>query len=141
MKIFLLFIIVSITFLFTKKSDAYSFENNFPLDSALKNFQFDIPQDSVNFNYICKAIMKMYPIHCAMGPTGCDKCKEYAKEKKYCFIGLLHKGGKFQRPMMQYDLTGTKTWYEFDQFKIFDSEEEAIEYSKKNSIEFMEEEN
>jgi hypothetical protein len=52
----------------------------------------------------------------------------------------LYKGGKIQRPMMQLNLLGTRDWYEFDQFKIFDSETEAIAYSKENSIKILEEE-
>jgi|WetSurMetagenome_2_1015567.scaffolds.fasta_scaffold74396_2 hypothetical protein len=140
MKKFILFIVISITFLFIKSADCHYSEDNYHLDSLTNKIELNILQDSANYNYICKVIMKMYPIHCAMGPMGCEKCKEYSKEKKYCFIGLLHKGGKFQRPMMQLDLTGTKTWYEFDQFKIFNSEEEAIEYSKKNSIRILDEE-
>jgi hypothetical protein len=140
MRIFYVFIVISITFLFIKRADCYCSENNFLLDSISNRIEFYTSIDSANYNYISKVMIKMYPIHCAMGPTGCEKCKEFSKEKKYCFIGLLHKGGKFQRPIMQLDLTGTKTWYEFDQFKIFDSEEEAIEYSKENSIKILEEE-
>jgi hypothetical protein len=139
MKNFFFFLVISFTLFFINSANCYYAKNNFLLDSLTNKIELYTLRDSANYNYISKVIMKMYPIHCAMGPLGCEKCKEYSKEKKYCFIGILHRGGKIQRPMMQLDLTGTKTWYEFDQFIIFNSEEEAIEYSKENSIRILEE--
>jgi hypothetical protein len=140
MRIFFFVIIVSITLTFAKKSDCYYNDNNFLLDSISDNIQSYSTKDSSDFKYISKVIIKMYPIHCKRGPAGCEKCNEFSKEKKYCFVGILQKGGKIQRPMMEINLIGIKTWYEFDQFKIFNTEEEAIEYSKDNSIRVLEEE-
>ncbi|MFA5404444.1 MAG: hypothetical protein WC358_05880 [Ignavibacteria bacterium] len=140
MKTLLLFLAITIALPFINKSDCYSTDNNFCSDSLLQSIDFRISQDSTGYHYVEKVIIKMYPIHCKRGPQGCDKCKEYTKEMKYCFIGLLNRGGIYQRPLIQLNLAGEKVWYEFDQFKIFDSEEEALEYSKESSIKIIEKE-
>lgn len=141
MRVFLLSVIVLIVFLFANKSDSYISNNNSSMDSSvLKDSRITNTLDSADYNYICKVIIKKYPVHCARGSSICEKCKEYSKEKKFCLIGVLYKGGKIQRPMIQLNILGTRNWYEFDQFEIFDSETEAIAYSKENSIKILEEE-
>jgi|GEM_PF-2695088 len=96
--------------------------------------------DTISTEYIETVLIKMSPVHCARGPQACDKCKEYAKQNKYCLLGLLHRGGDIARPMIELDLAGIKTWYEFDQLKIFENDEEALKYAEENKIRIVKKE-
>jgi len=79
-------------------------------------------------------IKKMTIPHCARGPTGCDKCKEAAKEEKICLLRIYFKAGNVARPMTEIVVNGEKILAEYDVMKIFNDEVEAKEYAKKNSI-------
>lgn len=80
-------------------------------------------------------IVKLTPFHCARGIRGCEKCKALAEEgEKYCLIDIFPGGGEIARPIMQVEFKGGKIWAEFDLLMIFEHEQEAQEYSKKNNV-------
>lgn len=79
-------------------------------------------------------IKKRAQIHCARGPKWCNKCQEMAREKKYCLMELFPKPGNVARPVAEFTIDGEKQMCEFDIIKVFDSDKEAKEYAKANSI-------
>jgi len=80
----------------------------------------------------------MVPFHCQKGAPSCAKCQALKEEgPKYCLLDLMGRGGMIARPMMQLEWEGEMVWFEYDFLKIFDNDDEAIEYAKENNIEIM----
>ena len=85
-----------------------------------------------------KLIKKMSQIHCARGPSRCEKCRKLEEEgKKFCLIKAYLKAGKIARPMTEIVNIDKKILCEYDVEKVFRSEKEAKAYAIDNGIEFQ----
>jgi hypothetical protein len=79
-------------------------------------------------------IKKMTLNHCARGPQLCEKCKEMAKDPKYCLLKLYTEtDGKVARPVVEVYFGRMKKFCEYDVVKVFSSKDEALFYSKENN--------
>lgn len=77
----------------------------------------------------------MAKIHCAKGPKGCKKCREYTKEQKYALLDTNPQEHELAtRPMIVLEIQGEKTWVTFDVIAYFDNLEEVKEYTTKKGI-------
>ncbi len=79
-------------------------------------------------------IKKIIVPHCARGPKRCEKCKQMAKEKKYCLLQIYFQGGKVTRPVLELEIAGKTQWYEFDLLKTFTDKNEAKLYANEHEI-------
>ena len=81
-------------------------------------------------------VKKMAKIHCAKGPKGCKKCREYAKEIRYALLDTNPQENELAaRPMIELEVMGEKTWVTFDVVAYFETMEELNEYTAKKDIE------
>lgn len=80
-------------------------------------------------------LKKMSPIHCARGPTRCEKCKEYAQQTKIALLKVLTQDKGLQaRPIIELEINGEKQFHPFDVIKYFDALEEAKNYAKEKDL-------
>ena len=88
----------------------------------------------MDFNYVIK---KMHPIHCARGPKGCKKCREYARKEKYALLDIAPDDIEMiARPMIELEINGEKILMVFDVISYFDTLDEAKDYANENDIEY-----
>ena len=85
-----------------------------------------------------KMIKKMPHIHCARGPKGCEKCKEWAqKGNDFALIEVFLEGGKVARPMTEIYVGCQRIFGEYDVLRRFDSDEEAKQYAIDHGVEIV----
>ena len=89
-------------------------------------------------NYL-EIVKKVSYIHCARGPMGCPKCKEFEeKGESYALVKIYIEPGIVARPLTMYKIAGKDLMFEYDVEKRFNGEQEAREYAKDNCIDFCE---
>ncbi len=79
-------------------------------------------------------IRQLSPPHCARGPTRCDKCREAAERKEICLLRVYFDHGIAARPMIELEIDGETSFYEYDVLRVFSNENEALDHAKKNLI-------
>ena len=77
----------------------------------------------------------MPKIHCARGPEGCEKCREYLAEgDSFALIKIFLKPGNIARPMTEMLIEDKKMLCEYDVLQRFNNEAEAMEYAMNNKV-------
>lgn len=90
-----------------------------------------------------QVITKMKDRHCELGPESCTLCKEAnAQSERFMLLSLELKfapsGEVLAQPLLRLKIDGKPTYTPYIIKKVFDSEQEASEYSKKHKIEIVE---
>ncbi len=80
-------------------------------------------------------IKKMPKIHCARGPKGCEKCREYLEEEaSLTLIRVFLTPRDISRPMLEMLIEDKKMLCEYNVLQRFKNEKEAMEYAMNNKI-------
>lgn len=87
-----------------------------------------------------QVIRKMRLTHCARGVNACEKCREMAKQEKYCLLTLFAGNGMVARPVTAVEVEGTTVYMEYDVVRVFGSRKEALEYADKHQVAILKKE-
>jgi len=83
-------------------------------------------------------VKKMPHIHCARGPKGCEKCKDYEKKgDTWALVKILLTPGEWARPITQVILKGQKIHAEYDIEMRFNDIIDAKKYAQDHEIEIQ----
>jgi len=81
-----------------------------------------------------KIIKELPEIHCARGPTLCEKCREAIKKKSFCLIRVYLEPGNEARPITEVYVGCRKVKGEYDVIKRFKSKKAAKKYAIDHGI-------
>lgn len=84
-----------------------------------------------------KIIKKMPFIHCARGPKGCEKCKEFAKKEPGWALIELFPEGEWARPVTEIIIDGQQVFADYDILSRFDDIIEAKQYAQENDVDIV----
>jgi hypothetical protein len=85
-----------------------------------------------------KIIKKLPKLHCARGPKGCEKCREFLEEgENFCLIRVFLKGTNVARPLTEIFVGCRRIVGEYEVLKRFDSKDKAKKYAIKHKMEIM----
>ena len=80
-------------------------------------------------------------IHCARGPKWCPKCKEFQERgQPWSLVRVLFEPSGHASPVIPVEVEGEEVWAEYTIERRFDSEEEARQYIRANSIVLLDDE-
>ena len=79
-------------------------------------------------------IRRMRLAHCKKGPAVCQKCREMNQERIVLLDVCPPDQGKMQRRVIELEREGESAWLEFDIIRVFEHEEEALDYAAENGI-------
>jgi len=80
----------------------------------------------------------MPKIHCAKGPKGCEKCREFLAEgDSFALIRAYLTRGMIARPMTEIIFENKSILCEYDVLQRFENEIEATKYAKNRNIEII----
>lgn len=86
-------------------------------------------------------ITRTRPAHCTAGPKICEDCEKILSGPLiFCLLELSEENIARFLPGISLKENGKNKWYLYQLIKTFKSKKEAEEYSKKNNVNFINQE-